>query len=631
MDSYFQNIILLTKRLIVALLFFSISQILFFVYNQELFEHVNISLYTKYWIDGIRFDLISLFIFNTPFIILSLAPVFFYRFEGFKKGLKVLFGISNGLLIALNFIDIPFYEFEGKRLTSDFFSSEWLGNDFINALPNLISDYWYLFLIYIFILYLLLRYYPKDKRNYFPQRLQIKWPTSVLNFIIVVFTVVVSLLIIRGGFQLRPLGIISATDYAPPEHIALIINSPFSIIKTLGKKPLTVPTYFNNKELSNIYSPEHQYQNHPLRKKNVVIIILESFGKEYSGFLNNRKGFTPKLDSIMKQGLLFRRAFANGRRSIEALPSIFSSIPSLTDNAFVKTAYSTNKIEGIGTILSNIGYHTAFYHGGANGTMDFNHYVIIAGIKHYFGKSEYPKNNYDGTWGIYDEPYLQYFISQLNKMPQPFFSTVFTLSSHHPYKIPEKYKNKFPEGDLPILESIGYADYALGKFFESAAKQPWFQNTIFVLTADHTSLTNHPFYKTNVGRYAIPIIYYAPGDTTVRGISDRITQQADIAPSLLDYLGYPNKFIAFGNSVFSDSLQFAINHINGVYQFIRPNEAIRFDGKKVLKITTALMPEDSLKKHQINESEYSNDIKLMKAVIQQFNYRMVNNKLIPNP
>ncbi len=136
----------------------------------------------------------------------------------------------------------------------------------------------------------------------------------------------------------------------------------------------------------------------------------------------------------MQQGLTFTNAFANGKRSIEALPSILSSLPAIMDNAFVTSLYSSNPIESLAAILKNKGYQTSFFHGGKNGTMGFDNFTKLVGIDAYFGLNEYPnEEDYDGNWGIYDEPYLQYFCNQISLMKEPFFTSVFTLSSHHPY------------------------------------------------------------------------------------------------------------------------------------------------------------------------------------------------------
>jgi len=534
-------------------------------------------------------------------------------------------------MIALNMVDSKFYEFEGKRITSDFFNKEWLGDDFFTLLPEFFKDYWYVLLLFIGLVFLFIRLYP----NFKPGRILETYLTKksfglqiLIGFVILVVIVIFG----RGGLQLKPIGVISAARYTKPETMALVLNTPFTIIKTLGWQSLSNPEYFSEEELPLIYNPIHKYENEtPMDTKNVVIIILESFGKEYSGFLNNKKiTYTPNLDSIMQKGLTCTNAYANGKRSLDALPAIMSGIPAIMDNAFITSNYTANRIDGLGSLLTNQGYYCAFYHGGKNGTMGFDNFMKLSGVENYFGLNEYPdQQDYDGNWGIYDLPYLQYFCNQLTSMKEPFFASVFTLSSHHPYHIPETFQGKFPKGNLDNLESIGYADYSLGEFFKAAAKTSWYANTLFVLCADHTAQAEENFYKSNVGKYAIPIVFYAPGDSTIKGINTNTCQQSDIFPSIMDYLKYPEPFVAFGNSIFdSTSNKGAISYTNGVYQLIYNEVAINFNGNELVSVDH--IATDSLTnlsnwepfKVQVTEGE-----KILKALVQQFNVRMGKNQM----
>ena len=124
--------------------------------------------------------------------------------------------------------------------------------------------------------------------------------------------------------------------------------------------------------------------------------------------------------------------------------------------------------------------------------------------------------------------FLIFFADELNKKEKPFFATFFSLSSHHPYKIPKEHEGKFRKGEHPILEAVGYTDYSLKKFFEKAEKQSWFDNTLFVITADHTSYRINEKYNNAVGAVKIPIAFYKSGDTTLVGERSEVVQQIDI-------------------------------------------------------------------------------------------------------
>ena len=143
----------------------------------------------------------------------------------------------------------------------------------------------------------------------------------------------------------------------------------------------------------------------------------------------------------------------------------------MMEESYLTSTYGENKLSSIASSLVSKGYSSAFFHGGYNGTMNFDNYTKKVGYRHYYGKNQYNDDrDYDGNWGIYDEPFLQYTVKQLDTISKPFVATVFTLSSHHPYKIPEQHKGSFPKGTMIVHETVGYTDYALKRFFESASK-----------------------------------------------------------------------------------------------------------------------------------------------------------------
>ncbi len=201
-------------------------------------------------------------------------------------------------------------------------------------------------------------------------------------------------------------------------------------------------------------------------RKNIVIIILESFSKEYTA-LGHRQSFTPFLDSLMKVSIVFENAWSNGTKSIEGIPAIISSMPTWMDNPFINSLYCNNNTHSLPLLLKKENYFSAFFHGGINYVLNKK---VLPNKKIYISKSKNERNEYnndkdfDGYWGIWDEPFLQFTANKINTFKQPFFCAIFTLSSHHPFKVPEKYQNILPKGKLPIQQSIAYTDLALKKF-----------------------------------------------------------------------------------------------------------------------------------------------------------------------
>jgi phosphoglycerol transferase MdoB-like AlkP superfamily enzyme len=631
MKSYWIHIRLLVYRLLIVFSLMSFTRLLFYWMNLGHFNELTFGELIKHLFYGLQFDMSSIFMFNIVFILLSIIPGKLLNNPSYQLILKWLFITVNLILVSLNIIDCKFFEFQEKRLTADIFTREWLGGDFITLLPHFVADYWYLFLLTVGLVMLLIYWYPKFKQQI---------TDYTLNLLFIIRQTLTSILILcivvicgRGTLQLKPLRIITAASYTTSNNIPLVLNSSFTIIKTINKDKISKPKYFDNNKLDHIYSPVHQYgTSSQFTKKNVVIIILESFGREYSALLNlSDTGYTPCLDSVMLQGLYCTNGYANGKRSIEAMPSVISGIPNLMTDPFITSSFATNDIEGLAKLLKPYGYSTAFFHGGKNGTMGFDNFAYLSGFEKYYGLNEYDqKAGNDGPWGILDEPFLQFMVRKLSEMPEPFATGVFTLSSHHPYFIPEQYIGRFPKGNLINEESIGYADYALGKFFESASKQKWFNNTLFVITADHTAQTAGKFYKTIVGHYAVPIVFYCPSDSLLKGNNNITVQQCDILPTVMDYLKYPDPFIAFGNSVFDTVCpHFAVTYLNGLYQLISDYMSISFDGNKIVDAYTitrdSLVSIDTIR---ANCPDLIYDEDLLKAVIQQYYTRLIENKLV---
>ena len=581
---------------------------------------------------GIRFDISAIAITNILILLLHIIPGNFKKNITYQKVLKILFFIVNGFFLFINFVDIEYFKFTNKRSTFDLLNLITTGNDMQNISLKFIIDYWYILLLFIINMVASWKLYPKFTINITNI---LSYKTTIIKSIASGLLIVFFFLLYRG-IDYRPLSIISAAKYSSAENIPLVLNSTFTFIRTSFKDDLEKKEYFTENNLRKHFSPINKYSSeNKFTNKNVVIIILESFGKEYTGFYNNYKGYTPFLDSLINVSLSFKNSYANGKKSMEAVPSIIASIPSLITNPFITSKFSANEINSLASILKTKGFNTSFYHGGNNGTMGFDTFSKLAGVDKYFGRNEYPKanNDYDGNWGILDKQYLKYFCTELSSKKQPFFSTVFTLSSHHPYNVPDIYKDKFISGTLPIHKSIQYTDYSLMLFFNDAKKTEWFKNTIFIITADHTSLTRSKLYKNKVGIYSVPIIFFDPSNDTLVGVSDKICQHCDIMPSVLDYINYKKEFISYGNSIFdnnNNNNSFSINYINGIYQIIKGDYMLQFDGKT--SIALYKFNDDTLLKNNLIENKaYSNNkITLeneIKAIIQSFNNRMINNNL----
>ena len=634
MRSYFYHQKLLFFRIGLLLLFFSFTRILFYAFNAQNFDIDSFWTGIGLFVAGIRFDLSAIFYLNVLLVLMHVLPGAFKDRSWYQLLGKIYFVVINGAALGANFVDVKFYDFEHKRLTSDMFSSVWLGKDFSNLLPQFFHDYWYLFILWGITVAGLWLLYPKMKAAKCSNAAGFRLKTFCAQLLCAAVILGLGVVAGRGGLQMKPLRIITATTYTTSQNSALVLNTPFTILKTLKKKEISGKKYFTSPEEVLAHFNNRQQPNSSVAarwsKPNVVIIILESFSSEYTGFFGGGKSYTPFLDSLAGQGWSFQNAYANGKRSIEAMPSILASLPALTDDAFITTRYGSNRINSLPGLLAEMGYSTSFFHGGHNGTMGFDSFAGAAGIKQYFGKNEYTgPSAEDGGWGIYDEEFLQFFAGKLATFKQPFFSAVFTLSSHHPYTVPSRYEGKFQEGELPVLKTIGYADFALQRFFEAAKKQPWYRNTLFVLTADHTAQPMGRYFGNKVGNYDVPLIFYYPGDPAFKGVSYVVAQQTDIMPTVLHLVGYNKPFVSYGNSVFdANHTHFAVNYMSGIYQLIQGDFCMQFNGDKAISLFN--YKKDSLLKQNLllpmRDTVKGLELKL-KAIIQGYEEALEGNSL----
>ena len=619
MSNYFSSVILFFKRLFFVLFVYQICRLLFYFFNKNAFEIIS----TKVFLGGIFFDLSAIAYINLIFALLHFIPGNFKNKPNYQKLLKISFFIINFVFILTNFVDFEYYKFTGRRSTYGMITATGMEHEIGDLMFSFLIEFWYLPIIALVLGILFWRALPNLKPT---SEDGSNWSQIAKQSVLFLFLISFVILLGRGGIQEKPLKIVDAVNYGSINQSALVLNTPFCIIKTIGKKEtLESPKYFSETELNQIFNPilEITSTENP-NKKNVVIIILESFGRE-----NIQRGQTPFLDGLIEKSLFFENGFANGKLSIDAVPSTLSSIPSLMNHSLITSSYSINEVYGLPKILKDNGYQTAFFHGAFNGSQNFDQYCKVAGFDTYYGKNEYVgPEAFDGRWGIFDEEFMQYFSGKMTEFKQPFFSTIFTISSHNPYIIPEKYKGKFPKGTTKIQESIAYADYALKRFFETASQQEWYKNTLFVITADHTSSEpTEKKYKTNVGKFRIPILFFDPSNPSIIRKNQKNLQQIDIMPSIIDYLNIDSKMITYGKSYQSEK-DFVVYYLDNIYHYISGDYYLAFDGKKSLGLYN--FKNDELLKTNVIQTEKAKTTEMetfIKAYIQSFNELMIGNKL----
>ena len=580
-------------RLSLAYMFYFFARILFYIYNFRLLKVDSITDFLSLCYYGLAFDTTAILYANLLFIVFSLLPIFKNTNRGYQKFLFYIYFSINLVVYATNFIDFIYYKFTFARTTIVVWNVMKHETNLLPLFTSFIFDYWHVWILFLLISALWIYLYKKVTVLAFePTKKVAYFGFSTIGFLFVSVMIIGG---IRGGDfkkSTRPINILDASRHVKNiVHSDIVLNTPFAIIRTLFSNSF-IKTDFkdvNPQVINSLVQPIKTYHNNPETKPNVVVFILESYGREYIGALNkaakipNYKSHAPFLDSLSQHSMIFTNAYANGRQSIHGMSSVLAGIPAFKD-AFTSSPYPKQKIESLVSTLKSEGYDTSFFHGAANGSMGFLGFANILGIDNYYGRTEFNDDSqFDGFWGIWDEPFLQFMKKTLDKKKTPFFASVFTVSSHEPYIIPDKYKNTFHEGNVPIHKCAEYTDYSLKRFFNEAKKEPWFSNTIFVFVADHCNQIYYDEFQKPINRFAVPIIIYKPNSKLV-GVNTDLAQQIDIYPTILDMIGYKKPFRSWGRSLFDTktTTPFVINSTGTIYQFSKGNYICTFDGNQAI-------------------------------------------------
>lgn len=597
---------------------YSICRVIFILDNWDSFNYLTASDFIRLCRGGLLFDTAAIAYSNVLYVLLVFLPLHLKERNGYRRFVKWTFVVVNLLMLAMNLMDSGYFPFSNQRTTTSIFAQFSNEDNLVGILCIEAIRSWYLIVAFVCFAFVLWKFYRVPE--YKSQNKLCYYVVSLAAFVIFAFGSFVG---IRGGIgkAIRPITLSNANHFTKrPAEASIVLNTPFAFIRTIGNEHFTVPEYFSDREqMQKIYTPLHQPSgNEEFRPLNVVQIILESNSMEYYG-----RGFTPFLDSLMNESLSCVNSFANGRISIDAMASVLSSIPRMGES-FILTPSALNPLSSAaGELGRHKGYHTAFFHGAQENSMGFKAYSQSVGYQEYYGRESYgDDSDFDGHWSIWDEEFLQFFARKMDSFPEPFATAVFTATSHHPYLIPEKYIDRFQEGPLPIHKCVAYTDMAVRRFFETASSMPWYENTLFVICADHTNIVEIPEYGTEAGRYKIPIMFYMPDGSLKNNIGGTI-QQIDIMPTILGILNYDRPYIAFGNDLFNTPSQntFAVGCNNGIFHLFKDGYMLQFDGQKPVAMY-AYDSDRMLQDNLIDRVDCQDNLLLLKSFIQQYMERM---------
>ncbi len=629
-------------QLLLLLVCYTAFRWLFYAFNAQELERVQEGQFLTILGGGLRFDLSALAFLNSLWILLTLIFPLNIKNRVGKFLISLSFYLPNIVAILFEVSDWVYFNFNRKRATIEIFDLIFSKGDFLNLLPSYLQKFWYVPLIAAsFIVFIIWSH--KRLNRYFAEQWalfkslefkQTKIHIWIFQPICILLSAGLVVLCMRGGLQLIPINARNAVEYVNPEQAALVLNTPFSIITSVESARLKAVDFMPEEKADAIIKPVKQYHfENAFKKKNVVFIVWESFSKRFTAIDSNTKSVTPFFDSLCQKSIVFSNAFSNALRSNEGVPAVFSGIPAMMDGPVITSIYTNNQFGSLPFLMAQEGYQTAFFHGGNNGTMSLDTYAKNAGFQKYIGRSEYGTNkDYDGAWGVWDKPFLQYSLAGMDALKSPFFAGLFTLSSHVPFNVPKDFLPSSPNTQSDVERSMNYTDQALSDFFKVAATKPWFDNTVFVVVADHgCPLSDDAFYIDGLGRYQIPIVIYEPGKLDAAQNISTLMQQIDIKPTLLDYLAYNKPFFALGNSAFDASaFRFNFNYLSGNYRLISTNYFVKTNAYAFASIFK--YPEDIKGNENVidavkNNSEIEMLNQQFKAFLQILNNGMINDRL----
>ncbi len=582
------------------------------LFNQALLESARVDLIT-----AIRFDVSLVAYLALPLFTLTVIANWI---PNEKIGFRMVraFGILAFLAILIPELwDLIYINYAAKRATFDVYTFYTLGEDSVQFL-SLIKRFWYVFILCILWIILFLWALKKIRHS---ERRKITLSQNIMLFFI--FSSL-SFLLARNSFGPKPLGIADALKTQHPMGAQFTLNAPFVVLKTIQNEPTPSYTLVKNSLEVKYANPRLDVRSdNPPSQANIVFIIVESLGNKQLHQRVNGIPLTPFLDKIATEQMndLAREGLAEGKTSIECLPALFGGIPSWLDTPFMLSNYSTNELTGFPSICNQRGYETYFIHGAKEGSMRFDALASSLGFKHQLYRDDLSTANAEaGSWGLHDHEVFKHISTKLNGHKKPFMMTFFTLSTHEPFDIPQRFKNKYK---IPSAEAASYRffDDQLRLFFEQNKRKTWFKNTLFVITGDHTPVhLDNAQYKIQ-DYYSVPILIIPPDGMKQ---AFKVREQSAIIPTLCKALNWNVNLYSFVNRKNQD----VIRYLNGKYyiwndefelQYNETNRSWRVLLKKVKnpshsgKKTLILKIEDSKTRFLSLLQRFRKDLRLNKA------------------
>lgn len=586
----------------------AVIRVLFLSYNYDLSAQLTFSELLLTFVHGLRMDgsMTGYYLAASGLLLTFSALIPGKWFQHTVTVLTIVLLIFSGLVVI---VDMELYRHWGFRLNNTpimYIGSGAMGS--INPMVAFKTISIFVFLTSAFIFFFFRWLVPAIKAAK---------PSERKVTLILLIATACLFVPIRGSFTVAPMntGFVYFHKSKPyPNHAA--INVVWNFLYSLRKKASThYPENFFDKEkakllVRNLYPPtDSTVRIFKSAQPNIILVIIESFTADVIEPLGGMSGISPNLNALCKEGILFTNFYASGDRTDKGMISILSGYPAQPQTSIIKFPAKTQHLPYLNRHLKQLGYKTSFIYGGDVDFANFRSYLTNAGFDHLTTLDEFPDEFNVSKWGVHDEYLFEQVKAELDTTTSPFFKTILTLSSHEPFDVPMEPVIKGNDEQSLFLNSCYYTDKCLGDFLSYCKQQPWWENTILILTADHGH--RHPFNKDlkHERRFRIPLLFLGgaiKGDSVINTIGN----QTDIANTLLGQLNHESKDFNFSKNVFSsNTVPFAAYFFNDGYGFVLPNKHIVYDnpGKLILTRTNATEEDINLSKayQQVLYSDYN--------------------------
>ncbi len=445
---------------------------------------------------------------------------------------------------------------------------EWLTKLNFTAISHIVNPlevlntatYFHLFfmLFMLFVAYIFIRLYRVFVHVDFISK-EICMRSFIYTIISIPFFLSLFLLLIRGGMQSIP---VNLSDAYFSKHVIIndvAVNSNWNIVQSILKSKKTfhgnpyakysekdVELFLNNfikKNDSTVYVLNN-------KQPNLVFLLLESWSADNIESLKGISGITPNFKELESNGILFTEFFANGWTSDQGISSIFSSTPIFPYMTVINQSDKSRKLPVINKSLDN--YHSSCFFGGQLTYGNIKGYLLSNGFDLVKDHNDY-RHLESGRLGVHDEFMFDQFIYELRDLPQPFISTLFTLSSHSPFDFPSDHSLDISDKYNPYINSVAYTDKCLGDFMSKVKSEDWYNNTLFIIVADHSHNSPMEWRLAQKQRFKIPMLWY--GDVLnedFKGTKNiKLGSQIDISPTILAQLDKDYYEYKWGTNLFN--------------------------------------------------------------------------------